>query len=367
MRIVQVIESFGPGGAERMMLSLAAELRARGHDVVIAVPRAGWVSTKADRLGLNWSEYAPRGGAFDVPLLRRLRRDWSRERPDVIHCHIEGMATYVALASLGLGCRRILTVHGPGHMTQPRSSRERIHRWVAGTFFDVIACVSPSLERRVQQAGSLRARTTVIVNWLFDGERFRSGLEQIPRPADGRVRVVAVGNYRPEKDYETLVQGVAQAVIDGADLELCIAGGHVDSPTHCQLGDLVAECGLQDRVFLMPYVDDLGALLQSAAIFASSSVFEGFSLSILEAMRAGLPVVATRSGGADDLVVEGGSGFLVPVKDPGALADALSLLARQPQLRQDFGDFGRRRAQNWPTLADQATRYEAYYERNQEG
>jgi glycosyltransferase involved in cell wall biosynthesis len=362
MQILQLLESWGPGGAERMVLSLSAELQRRGHQVAIVLPSSGWVTSTAARLGIECIVTPTRKGAFDAGLLRQLRDIVRGRDADVVHCQMEGMASYSVLASVGRRCRRIVTLHGPGHMSRRERWTDAAHRLLAARAFDRIVCVSESLRRRVAACGVPEAKLEVVQNWLFEGERETpAGTQELPARTSGRVRVVAVGNYRPEKDYPVLLEAFRQVVDTGCDVELVVAGAFPSDRERRHYPALVKDAGLGDRVRLLEYVHDLRALLATADIYVSSSYIEGFSLTILEAMSAGLPVVATRSGGADDLVRDGIDGLLVPPRDPQMLAEALARLVNDPVRRGELARASAALASAWPTVERQADRYEVLY------
>ena len=157
--------------------------------------------------------------------------------------------------------------------------------------------------------------------------------------AGGPPRIVSVGRFAYPKDYATLVEALAGV---RADYHAVLVG---EGPAR---GGVVADVrsrGLARRIELPGARRDVPELLAGADLFVLSSRSEGLPVSVLEAMAARLPVVATDVGGTAELVVEGETGFLVPPADPEALADAVEQLLRNPELRDRLGAAARRRAE----------------------
>jgi glycosyltransferase involved in cell wall biosynthesis len=135
-----------------------------------------------------------------------------------------------------------------------------------------------------------------------------------------------------------------------------------DGPLRPALEARARELGLNDGVRFLGAVPQAARLLPHFDVFILSSVLEGMSNSLLEAMAAGRPVVATRVGGNPEVVVEGETGFLVPPKDPRALADAVLRLLRDRELAHRFGEAARRRVESQFSLEQMVHRMEDLYD-----
>jgi glycosyltransferase involved in cell wall biosynthesis len=143
------------------------------------------------------------------------------------------------------------------------------------------------------------------------------------------------------------------------DLRLEIAG---EGPCRDELDALSTELSLDDRVTLLGRISDVAGLLTRARMFALSSLTEGVSLTLLEAMGRGLPVVATSVGGNTEVVADGVTGLLVPPSRPDLLAAALSSLAADPHRATEMGRAGRRRVEERFDLGRTIAEYERLYE-----
>src|SRR5439155_16681973 len=129
----------------------------------------------------------------------------------------------------------------------------------------------------------------------------------------------AVGRLDPVKDLPALVSAFAAFAADQPKARLVLVG---DGPERTAIARAIAAERLQGRVMLTGYRSDVRELLPALDVYVNTSIFEGISLTILEAMAAGLPVVATRVGGTPEVVVDGGTGWMVPARQPHAVASA---------------------------------------------
>jgi glycosyltransferase involved in cell wall biosynthesis len=168
-----------------------------------------------------------------------------------------------------------------------------------------------------------------------------NGVRDVPpelraRPERDPVRLCTVARFEPPKDFVTLIEALAR--LKNLPWTLDIAG---DGPLEPQIRRLAGEQGLGGRIRFLGYQPDPAALLASSQLFVLASRSEAFPRSILEAMRAGLPVVATDVGGINEAVICGETGLLASPRDPAALAAAITDLLSDGALRRKFGDRAR--------------------------
>ncbi len=179
-----------------------------------------------------------------------------------------------------------------------------------------------------------------------------------PRPGGP---IVTVTRLSPEKDVATLIRATQLAVREQPGMQVEIAG---DGTCMLSLKQLTQELGLDDNVYFLGQVSDVPRLLERASLFVLSSISEGISLTLLEAMARGLPVVATRVGGTPEVVVDGVTGILVPPRDPQALANAMLRLSRDADTARRMGLTGRQRVERHFDVRRAVAAYEALYERS---
>ena len=261
-----------------------------------------------------------------------------RHRPDIVHAHSAKAGILGRLAAwFGRVPVRMLTVHGWSFTPYSPPARwlyvwlERLARPVT----DAVVCPAHAVRATgLAERTCEDDRTVVIHNAVEVG-----GFARSTHPP-GPPLVVSVGRLAFPKDFATLVRSIA--MVEPRALRTAIVG---DGPQRIELEQQIATLGVQDGVRLLGTRDDVPALLAEAGIFVLSSRSEGLPMSVIEAMAAGLPVVATAVGGIPELVEHERTGILVPPGDARALAAALSRLAGDAGLRQRMGEAGRARAE----------------------
>jgi glycosyltransferase involved in cell wall biosynthesis len=182
-------------------------------------------------------------------------------------------------------------------------------------------------------------KVSVIINGVDSGKFAMTTRAKSP---SAPIRIGTVARLEPVKDHATLLQAMRVLVDKGADVQLEIIG---DGSSRQSLEQLVKDLGLNDLVRFLGAQRDIPSLLAGIDIFALSSLSEGTSISILEAMAAGKPVVATAVGGNPALVHDDKNGLLVPPSDPEALAEALLWLIKDEELRLRIGKVNRNMAE----------------------
>jgi glycosyltransferase involved in cell wall biosynthesis len=174
-----------------------------------------------------------------------------------------------------------------------------------------------------------------------------------------RFRVGAVGRLSPEKGFDVFVRAAAIVARHRPDVSFVLYG---EGPLRPALEELIRREGLVGRFVLGGFRQDLPAVLPQLDVAVSSSHTEGLPVALLEAMAAGLPVVATRVGGTPEVVADGVTGLLVPPNDPAALAAKVMALLDDPR-RAAMGEAGRRRVRDEFTFEAMAERYERLFAR----
>jgi glycosyltransferase involved in cell wall biosynthesis len=185
------------------------------------------------------------------------------------------------------------------------------------------------------------------------GDRFDPdiGPERIAaRAHEGPLRLVFVGNIERRKGLDTLVDGIAAA---DAEAELTVVGRAVDEGYVASVRERVRDAGLDERVRFTGRLSDadLAAVLESSHVLAVPSRYEGFGIVYLEGLSFGLPALASRAGGAIDIVTDGETGVLVDPDDPAAVAAAVERLAADRDRLAAMGRAARRRYENHPDWA----------------
>lgn len=303
----------------------------------------------------------PKRRAFDLPLLLKLRGSLKRERVQLVHCRSLQGILYGGLAAALARVPFVCSIHGENTLRLQRAAP--ILRWSAKCSRAFIT-VSESLKRlTAQTVGIPRERITVIYNGVDLSNFVHLGGDAdaiCHSPSASRSLMVGcVGTLRPVKGHRYLIEAIAVVRERVPNVRLCLVG---DGPLHQELSDLRQMLGMCDNVSLLGKRDDVHALLRQFDVFALPSLSEGISNALLEAMAAGLPVVATNVGGNPEVVQHDMTGLLIPSQDSQALADALIQVLSNPVARLEMGRKGRERVEAHFSLTGMTQRYGEIYE-----
>jgi len=351
-----------PGGVTAHVTQLARELGRSGHEVQVLAPHSpSRESQDADlHVPLGRSVPLPSGGSIArvslswwlYPKVRALLR---KEQFDIIHLH-EPMAPILPLCVLEFSDSVNVGTFHASYARQHlyRITHPIIKRWQQRLHGNI--AVSPAARRYVNNA--FPGDYEIIPNGI-DFKHFSTDVAPMPQYQDGKINILFVGRLEKRKGLRYLLEAYGKLKWDLPNIRLIVVGpGNPDKESY----RVMSSQNLQDVEFvgLVSY-DDLPRYYASADIFCSPATgAESFGIVLLEAMSAGKPVVASDIEGFRGVMTHGEQGLLVPKKDSNALAEALGMLARDPELRRKLGGNGNRLAKEyrWEVVAG---RVEAYY------
>lgn len=326
------LTSFHPGGTERQMVELMRRLDPERFAVHVAcLHREGAWLSRAEAAALDVAEFPVSG--FAHPSAWRAVRAfaaWCRARAIQVVQTCDFYANVVGLTGAALARvpvrlasrRELAPDKSRAQLALQRAAYRLAHRVVAN---------SPAAAARLAEEGLPSGAIRVIPNGL-DLDRFS------PRPRTGTIRtIVTVANLRPEKCHDVLIKAFAR--LDPAGLRLKIVG---DGPCRPALERLAHAESADTRIEFLGHREDVADLLASADLFVLPSRSEAFPNAVLEAMAAGVPVIASAVGGVVDLIEDGTTGLLVPPGDPDALRAAIERLVARPTLAASLGASGQR-------------------------
>jgi glycosyltransferase involved in cell wall biosynthesis len=365
IRVLQLGSPNGLFGAERWILALARHLPADSIETIVGVIQdvegASEAPLLAEARGLGMetlSITAP--GRVNAASVRALRAMLRERRIDVLHTHFYKSTIVGALAVRGTDCRLLATPHGwntgAGVKLQAYEWAER----VAFGWADAIAPLSADLERGLRRLPWVRGRLTLISNGVdLDEVGASSAVEtsvQAARSA-GEFVVGYIGQLIERKRVDTLIDAFASLRVDAR--RMFIVG---DGDQRARLEARAAERGVGDRVHFTGFRDDRLELLRGFDALVLPSTLEGIPRCLMEAMAAGVAVVATDIAGTRDLVVDGQSGLLFPVGDSRSLAAALEAVQGDDGLRNRLVTAGSARVNEYFSARAMAMRYARLFE-----
>ncbi len=360
MRVVQVTESLEIGGAERVVVVLANAL-ARRHEVsVVCAKRIGALAEGLDaRVTVDC---LGKGEGNDPRLIGHLYQYLRRNRVDVVHTHDWGVFLDTLIAARLARVRVCVhTVHGE-YMAYPpgawsalkKALRHWLERRVAprGT----IACVSDALRTHVRaEVGIAHEAMVTIPNGIAVGA---PPVRPLSTHGARPVRFITVGRLAAVKNVGMLLEAFAQVVAAHPQVSLRIVG---DGPERARLEQQAAQLGVAKQVDFAGFRSDTDALLGAADAFVLASISEGIPMAVLEAMRAALPVVATRVGGIPNTVADGATGILVESRDVAGLAGALTRIVTERAAAEVMGRAGFERVAALFSMDAMVSGYERLY------
>lgn len=283
--------------------------------------------------------------------LAHLVRHLKQQQTQIVHTHNTYAHFYGALAAKLAGVPVVVNSQhgrGCGESWKARWQFKLANRWTQR-----VVGVSHDAARLCQQQDrTAHGKITSIWNGI-NLDRFKF---QGPKPIP---TAISVARLSAVKDFPTLVRAVPLVLAQVPDFRLRIVG---DGPERAKLETLIDELSLRPHVELLGERHDVPDLLAESGFFVSSSLSEGISLTLLEAMAVGLPVVTTAVGGNPEIVLDGQTGRLVPASDPSALARAIVDHCVEPNLWHAMGTLGRQRVEQHFEIRQMIRSYEALYE-----
>lgn len=336
-----VVDSLDVGGAERHVVDLVLALHREGHDVTVACSVSGSLaeSLEASRIPVRPLVESIVKRRVSRPYALGLRKILREGRFDLVHAHVYSSAAASALATVGTGTPLVVTEHTEA-LWQGTNGR-LFSFWMYRRVARVIA-VSDAIRRRLIERDNVPPAKITLVPNSVPPVRGSYG-DTLPLPAElGEGPLVGVvARLQPEKGVTNFVTAAARVAKEFPAARFVVVG---DGPLREELFALAERLGVRERFLFLGFRPDAQALIKLMDVVAVPSVSEGTPLVVLEAMGAGVPVVASKVGGIPGQISHGREGILVPPADSRALGDALLDLLRDPERARRMGEAGRSRA-----------------------
>jgi sugar transferase (PEP-CTERM/EpsH1 system associated) len=360
IHVLHVVLSLEPGGLENGVVNVINRLDAkRFRSTVVCLKQAGAFAARISAPEVSIEALGWRGGNSPA-LVLRLARLIRRHRPDIVHTRNAEAFFYGFLATrLARVPALIHSEHGRTFNDRPiRFTIQRMMARHTDALFAVSAQLRDDLERYV---GIPAERVPVLYNGV-DLDRFA-----LPTRADARARlgidapgfvVGSVGRLVAVKNYPLLLRAAERARKTIPTLQVALIG---DGPERGALETLARELGMQESVFFLGHRENVTELLPGLDAFVLPSVSEGLSNTLLEAMAARVPVMATRVGGNAEVIGAPTEGILIASGDERALQEGLLRLALDAELRAAFAAAGRARVETQFSMAAMIASYERFY------
>ncbi len=364
IKIALIIDNLEVGGAQKQFIELVKNIDRNKFQVIVvalSVHRVDLSNELTDsgidvRLIDQW-------GKICVPAFVKLFKLLRSERPDIVHTYLFTASLYGRIVAKLIGIP-IVILSERSTDNWKKSSYVWLDRLLAKVTDRVLVNANTIKESLIKREKIPAEKIQIIYNGVnlikIDAiKNDRSQVRENLRILNGNPVIGIIGRLSKEKDHLTFLNAAKRIISAIPRVNFLIAGdGHLRK----ELEDISLSLGLKDRVIFAGNTHNVSEVLQATDILVSASLYEGCSNAILEAMAAGLPIVATKVGGNPEVVNDGVTGILVSPQDPSALAGAVVSLLNNPELMKSMGEKGRERVEANFLLSKMVKRTEEVYE-----
>ena len=344
IRVGFVLHVMQVAGAEVLVRELIRGLSGRIEPTVLCLDGVGPLGEALRSEGVPVVHLGRRPG-LDWGVARRMAAEVRAREIELLHAHQYTPFFYAALGKVWSTRRPalILTEHGRHYPDVVSTARRASNRFVLRHLADAVTGVSGFSLEGLREVDGFAGRRAIVIENGIDVDRYGPPPDRPAMKArlgldPGRRHVANVARHHPVKDQASLIEGFRAVAGARPDVDLLMVG---DGPLRGRFEALVVELGLAGRVHFLGVRDDVPDLLRAVDVFALTSLSEAASLTLMEAMASGLPVVVTDVGGNPELVRDGVEGRLVPRGDRRAIGSALLEVLDDPTLASAMGRAGR--------------------------
>ena len=354
MKILHVDPETGFGGGERQVAGLVRHLARRGHENLLAVAPGGALAARVPAPDARLRPLSIRNDV-DVLAALRLRREIRAEHPDIVHFH----TSRAHAMSLWIGRTRAIVTRRMDYRLRPGRRADLLYNRLVAA----VVAISNDVRQKLLAAGVRPEQIRVIHSAVeppagLPGAAGRAAARARYGIASGEFAIGVVAALERRKAHDVLLHALAATLSKLPPLRVLFCG---DGSERAALARLTRELGLESRVRFLGELGQVADVLAALDLFVLPSRHEGLGVAVLEAMAAGVPVVASAVGGLPEAVDDGRTGLLVPPEDPRALGVAIAELAADVERARRMGIAGRARVLAEFSMERMADAYEALY------
>ena len=345
MKLLYVITLPDLGGAQAHLLEVARAMVADGHEVYVAVGKSGWLTEQLAELQINTiivpelvREISP---VKDYRVVCGIKKIIQNIRPDIVHCHSSKAGIVGRVAAWLAGVPAVFTAHGWAFTEGVPAVKRLVYSLIEHTMLlctDKVLCVSEYDHKLADKWFGYRSEKLVTVyNGVANGERSAIPSDMEKGQAELQTKelsLIMVARFAPPKEHLQLVKAAEQVLKSGYAVRCNLVG---DGPLMAECAEYVRQHNLSSQVKLLGARNDVSSLLHASDVFCLISNYEGLPISIIEGMRADLPVLASNVGGVPELVEDGVNGFLINRGDIKQLAEKIICLLKDKKLLMNMG------------------------------
>jgi glycosyltransferase involved in cell wall biosynthesis len=353
MKVLQVCSARLIGGGERYLADLSNSLASRGHDVFVALAPDAPLTEELSCVPKENILSSRMRNALDIFSALELADFARRNQIEIIHAHLARDYPLAAFAARLAKIPFVLT----RHVLFPL---KRIQKFVLKKVGGIIA-PSNAIAESLKKQNLFPPDRIALIRYGINLEHFTP----VEKPTDETFIVGTIGHLAPIKGHDVFIRAAEIVLKKRENIRFVIVGEDKSQSgeNRRELEELIARSNLKSKIGLAGWTDDVRPFLQKFDLFVSAARAEAFGLVIVEAMLYELPVIATRSEGATEIIENGESGVLVPNEDAEALAKAVLKLFDDENERERLSKNGRRRVEEHFSLERMVTKTEEFYRR----
>ena len=341
IKVMMMLSQLNAGGIQKLTIDLASQLNNDEFDVSILclMPRNGGLFEKtAEEYGIKVFYLNKRSG-MDFSVIPKIFKTLKKYHPDIIHAN-QRTLTYAMLPIIASGIKKVIyTVHNLADQ-DAKGLHQKIIKAAHNIFGVTLVAISDLCKRSISDVYHIDEKKIPCIYNGVDINFFASPTENIKKDID----FIAVGRMSSQKNYLMMLKAFKQVQSIYPDAKLTILG---DGEKRSEIETFCEENHLSNNVNMPGNVSNVREYMWRSKVFLMSSDFEGLPITVLEAMAAGLPIVATKAGGIVDIVEDNGNGFLVNIGDEEGLAKAMIECLQNDGKMKSYADHSKALSQKY--------------------
>ena len=362
IKVLHITFDMAIGGAEQLIRQLieSADTTIYGHQIACLDGKTGEIGQELIKQGINIKQFTRQPG-FDFELIKQVRKYILGNKIDIVHCHQYTPYIYGLFASLGSGCKVIFTEHGRFYPDSYKWKRYLINPFIS-MFTDAIIAISESTgEALVKYENFPKHKIKVFYNGTtsFHADKNNQFKNEFNIPLD-HIVMGTISRLDPIKNQKMMIMAFAELARNFSNIHLLIIG---DGPERESLQQLTRELLIEDNVCFTGFIVNPQRYLPMFDIFLLSSLSEGTSMTLLEAMSCAIPAVVTNVGGNPEIVINNETGIVTENDNMTAYSAAIQKLLENSELCISMGNAAKSRFDKLFSIEKMQEAYSSLYKK----
>ena len=358
--ILHAIDVAETGGAETVFIQLIGNLDRTKFTPIVVLPSKGWIYEQLTKLDIK-PIIINMEGTLNTQYLRSLIRIIRKNNIKLIHSHLFGSNIYCSIAGLITRTPVVSTFHGSIDVAEDEKFLFA-KRTLLKLGTKKVVFVSHYLKQILTKRLKLNKNICAVVYNGIKSENYQQkasvDYREVLKINNDSKFISLVGNVNHAKAYDVLIRTAAKLKDDNFTF---VIAGDTSDPIFSELKSLIKENNLSDTVKFIGFIDNINDFIKSSDIYLLCSRDEGFSISTLEAMASNVPVIATKSGGPEEIITHNLNGILVDNENPSAISKNLLQLSRETKVRNHLVQNAEKLVESTFSLKKTIIDYESIY------